>query len=278
MNPTQRRVRKTIAGLAAAGLCMVAAACGGSDGSTAKGIRLVNEGYLTVCTHLPYKPFQFTDDSGEVVGFDVDLLQLLADDLGVEMEVVDIGWNQITSGTAFTAQKCDVGMGAMTILPEREKALEISDPYFDATQALLVQADSGYEELGDLEGEELGVQTDTTGQVYAEDHAEEHGYTPKVFEDSLTEFNAVKSGDIAAAINDNGVLYDYAADNPDTEVTATFDTGEQYGFAALEDDANADKLIDRLNDVLAEAQKSGEYDKIYKEWFGQLPEAAGDVK
>ncbi|MGH3359359.1 MAG: transporter substrate-binding domain-containing protein [Nocardioidaceae bacterium] len=277
MNSPGRRVRKSMAALAAASLVLGLSSCG-DDGGEAKGITLVNEGYLTVCTHLPYKPFQFTDDGGEVVGFDVDLLQLLADDLGVDMEVVDIGWNQITSGAAFSAQKCDVGMGAMTILPERDKALEISDPYFDATQSLLVQADSGYEDLSDLEGEELGVQTDTTGQVYAEEHAEEHGYTPKVFEDSLTEFNAVKSGDIAAAINDNGVLYDYAADNTDTEVTATFNTGEQYGFAALEDDANADELIDRLNDVLAEAKKSGEYDTIYKEWFGQLPEAAGDVK
>src|SRR5699024_9726370 len=69
-------------------------------------IELVHPGTLTVCTHMPYKPFEFVGDDRELVGFDVDLARMLADRLGVDMQIIDIGWNQITSGLVFAAGKC----------------------------------------------------------------------------------------------------------------------------------------------------------------------------
>ena len=195
MSSPVRPFRRLLAAAAAFTALLALSACGGDDdGGEAKGIELVSEDKLTVCTHLPYKPFQYRDDSGEVVGFDVDILDLLAKELDVEMEVVDIAWNPIVSGAVFTSGKCDIGMGAMSITDEREQALLISDPYFDATQALLVPADESYESLEDLDGKKLGVQTDTTGQLYAEEHADENGYEMVVFDDSVTGFNAVKTG------------------------------------------------------------------------------------
>jgi len=277
MTSSARRVRRLIVAATALFAVLGVSACGGDDdGGSAKGIDLVGEGKLTVCTHLPYKPFEFRDDSGDVVGFDVDMLDLLAKDLDVDIEVVDTAWAQIMSGAVFASQKCDVGMGAMSITPERDKALLISDPYFDATQALLVPSDKAYGDLSDLEGKKLGVQTDTTGQEYAEAHADEFGYEMIVFDDSLSELNAVKTGKVDAAINDNGPLYDFSKQNSDTEITAEFDTGEQYGFPAKPDDENAKKLIDRLNELLAKAKKDGTYDKIYKKWFGTAPGANSD--
>ena len=77
-------------------------------------------------------------------------------------------------------------------------------------------------------------------------------------------------------INDNIPLSDFAKQNDDTKVTTEFDTGEQYGFPAKKGDDNAQKMVDRLNDALAEAKKSGEYDKIYKKWFDQAPGANAD--
>ncbi|UPK73680.1 ABC transporter substrate-binding protein [Nocardioidaceae bacterium SCSIO 66511] len=277
MSSPVRRVRRLAAAAAALSAVFTLSACGGDDeGGTAKGIELVSEGKLTVCTHLPYQPFQFRDDSGEVVGFDVDMLDLLAKDLDVDMEVVDIAWEQIMSGAVFASKKCDIGMGAMTITDERADALLISDPYFDATQALLVPADSSVESLADLDGKKLGVQTDTTGQEYAEGEADANGYEMIVFDDSISEFNGVKTGKVDASINDNTVLTDFAKQNDDVKVAAEFDTGEQYGFPAEKGDANAEKLVDRFNELLAKAKKDGEYDKIYKEWFGTTPGANSD--
>jgi polar amino acid transport system substrate-binding protein len=81
---------------------------------------------------------------------------------------------------------------------------------------LIVQADSGYEGLEDLEGELVGVQTGTTGQDYGEENADEFGYTTQNFEDLALQLNALKAGNIAAAINDNGPILDFIKENPDT--------------------------------------------------------------
>jgi polar amino acid transport system substrate-binding protein len=259
-------------GVAAAGVLAAATltACTQESGTTESGIEIVHEGHLTICTHLPYPPFQFTNDDGDLVGFDIDLLDLLADDLGLERtndDIVNIGWEQVTSGAVFEANRCDVGMGAMTITDERAGALTISDPYFEATQAMLVRTDEPYASLEELDGERVGVQTDTTGQFYAQDHEEEMGYEVVKYDDLALQLTALKAGNIAAAINDNSPLADFVEKNPDTEVSAQFDTGEVYGFAFKKDDANAEELAERFNELLTQAFEDGTYADIYQQWF-----------
>lgn len=256
---------------------LLTAACGSTSsggsgsGSPASGVQLVKSGQLTVCTHLPYKPFQYRDSNGNVVGFDVDMIGLLAKKLGLKQTTVDVDWNQVTSGTAFIAKKCDLGMGGMTITPERAKAILISKPYFSATQALMVKKSSGVKGLADLKGKKVGVQTDTTGEIYGNKYAKKYGYTTVTFDDTSIEFNAVKAGSVQAAINDNGVLYDFVKANPDLAVATEFNTGEKYGFAAKKNDPNATKLMNMLNVQIAKAKKDGGYNKIFKKWFGKTP-------
>ena len=250
---------------------LAAAGCSKSDGGTADGVKIIKKGQLLVCTHLPYKPFQYRDKSGDVVGFDVDLIGLVAKELDLKQKVVDVDWNQVTSGAAFKAKKCDLGMGGMTITPERQKSILISVPYFDATQALLVKKGSSYKSLADLKGKKVGAQSDTTGLKYAQDHAKQYGYTIINYDDFSLEVNAVKAGTIQAAINDNGVLYDFAKDGPTTTVTTEFNTGEKYGFAGLKDNGNATKLMNKLNAQITKAKSNGTYNKIYQKWFGTVP-------
>jgi len=272
---TLRKSRLTAAASAAV-LALALSACGNDSGSggsddkaKAAGITLVKPGKLTVCTHMPYKPFEYKDGT-EVVGFDVDLLDLVAQDLGVKQEIVNIEWTQITSGAAFKAKKCDMGMGAMTITPERQAAISITDPYMEATQVLMAKKDSGITGLADLKGKKLGAQSDTTGKKYAEDNEDKYGYTVIPFDDSALQENNVKSGRVDAAINDNGLLENFIKDNPDMAVMAEFDTGEHYGFAALKD-GNGPKLVEKFNSLLTAAKSDGKYNEIYKKWFGVEP-------
>ena len=232
--------------------------------TAAGGVTLVAPGKLTVCTHLAYKPFQYTD-GGKIVGFDVDLMDLVAKKLGVTQEIVDIEFGQITSGAVFTAKKCDAGAAAITITPEREKATGFSKPYFASKQALLVKADSGITKLADLKGKELGVQTDTTGQKYGEEKAAEFGYTLKVYDDMPTGSNAVLGGTVAGSLNDNGVLLDFAKSNPITKVVEEFDTGEHYGFNTAKDNT---ALVTAIDQALDAAKADGTFNTIYKKWFG----------
>jgi polar amino acid transport system substrate-binding protein len=274
-----RRPRRGLAlTISAATASLLLAACGSSDTkagtTTADGITLVKPGQLTVCTHLPYKPFQYKEGS-KVVGFDVDLLDGLAKELGVKQEIFDIEFQQIWSGAAFAAKKCDLGAAGMTITDKRKQTIAFSAPYFDATQALIVKAGSPYKDLPDLKGKKVGVQTETTGLDYANSKAKELGYTVVVFDDLALEMNAVKSGRVDAAINDNGVVLDFAKTNKDTSVVKEFSTGEQYGVGAKKDDANATKLLAKLNASLAKAKSDGSYNAMYKKWFGTEPGKLG---
>src|SRR5699024_5678253 len=203
MKTTQHGFLRAAAVLVAGIACGLSTTTWAADQSNAAdNIKLVHPGTLTMCTHLPYKPFEFVNKDREVVGFDVALGKLLAKDLGVGTEVVSIGWNQIVSGAVFAARKCDIAMGGATITAKRKESVQFSDPYFNATQVLLTKKDAGISDLADLKGKRLGVQTATTGQVYAEKHAEENGYTMVVYDDLALLTTAVSSGAVAASIQD----------------------------------------------------------------------------
>jgi polar amino acid transport system substrate-binding protein len=253
---------------------LAVAACGDDDGGGGGGsaepaVDLINEGKITTCTHMPYKPFQF-EQGGKIVGFDVDMIDLVAKQLGVTQEIVDTPFEGIQSGEDLNARKCDIAAAAMTITPERAEKIAFSDPYFDANQALLVEKGSGIKSFADLKGTTLGVQSGTTGKMYAEEHAAPEGVQLKDYEDLALELSSVKSGQIPAAINDIPVLLDYVKENPQLEVAAQFETGEKYGFGMKK--GTSEDLQKVVNDVIAKAKSDGTYDRIYEKWFGTKPE------
>jgi len=256
---------------AVAVLTLSGCATGGDKTSTDSGAKLIEAGKLTVCTHLPYKPFQF-NRGGQVVGFDVDLMDLVAKRLGVQQKIFNTPFEGIESGQALNTGKCDAAAAGMTITEDRAKVIDFSDPYFQATQALLVQKGSGISSLEDLKGKSLAVQSGTTGEIYAEQNAPEDTEL-RTFEDLGLLTTAVKTGQVDAGINDNGVLYDYVQSNPDTEVSTEFNTGEEYGIAVQKDQNDA--LLRIINQVIAKAKSDGTYDQIYRKWFGDQAQAQG---
>jgi len=264
----RRLTLRAFAVSAAAVLTLSGCATGGDKTATDSGAKLIEPGKLTVCTHLPYKPFQF-NRGGQVVGFDVDVMDLVAKRLGVEQKIFNTPFEGIQSGQSLNTGQCDVAAAGMTITADRAKVIDFSDPYFQATQALLVKQGSGITGLADLKGKSLAVQTGTTGEIYAEENAPE-GVEIRTFEDLALLTTAVKTGQVDAGINDNGVLYDYVQSNPDTEVATEFHTGEEYGFAVQKDQNDA--LLRIINQVLARAQSDVTYDKTYQKWFGGTPQ------
>jgi polar amino acid transport system substrate-binding protein len=255
--------------VAMAGLCTAAlllTACGGGNTeATVQGAKLVQEGRLTTCTHLPYPPFQSTQ-GGKIVGFDVDMIDLVAKKLGVTQRIVDTSFETIKGGAALNAGKCDVAAAGMTILPERAKFLDFSKPYFNATQALMAEKGSGIASLDDVKTKKLkiGSQGSTTG----EDHVREKGLNPQSFDNSAAELDGLRTGQVDVIVQDYPVVQGWLKDpaNSKFALVASLNTGEQYGFA-VKKGGNA-QLLQMINQAITQAVQDGTYKKIYEKWIG----------
>ena len=269
-------------------LCLLLAACGGSDGESTSSptggsggaagdsanLNLIGEGTLAVCTDSPYQPFEF-EEEGEFTGFDVDVMNAIAEGLGLQAEYRVTPFEGIQSGAALNARQCDIAASAMTITEERRANLGFTDPYFDADQSLLIsKADAGtYASLADLGGQRIGVQASTTGQQYAEENAPD-GTEIVEYPDSSALFQAVQGGEIAAILQDFPVNAFFATQNDEVEVIEEYTTGEQYGFAAQVDNT---ALVDAVNQQLETLRSDGTYDEIYMKWFGEAPDGASEA-
>ncbi|MGV9453265.1 basic amino acid ABC transporter substrate-binding protein [Streptomyces sp. NPDC003635] len=269
-----RRTRILAATTATAGLVLVAGCSSDDDGGSgtktaAGGVELVKAGQLTTCTHLPYPPFQSEID-GKVQGFDVSLIDLVAEDLGVQQEILDTPFENFKTGAFLNSGECDLAAAGMTITEERKKNVDFSDPYFEATQALLVDKDSGIGSLADAKGKKVGAQAQTTG----EDYAKSQGLDPVSFESSDAVLNGLRTGQVDAVVIDYPVVQGWLKDKANADafsVAEQINTGEQYGFTVKKGNA---KLLAAVNKALADAKADGTYKEIYEKWIGPYDEAA----
>ncbi len=222
----------------------------------------ISEGELSVCSDIPYAPFEFEEEGTATgySGFDIELMEAIAAELGLELSVSVTGFDAIQSGTALAAEACDVAASAMTINDEREENVDFTEPYFDAEQSLLAKSDAGVTGLAELDGT-IGVQADTTGQDYAEEHFDGE---IREYPGAAELFAALEGGQIAAILQDLPVNAERAQQDDSVEVVETFPTGEQYGFAVAEGNT---ELRDAINDALATLREDGTYDELYAKYF-----------
>lgn len=243
----------------------------GASKTAAGGVELAKAGQLTTCTHLPYPPFQSEID-GKVQGFDVSLIDLVAKDLGVKQVILDTPFENFKTGAFLNSGECDVAAAGMTITPERKKNVDFSDPYFDATQAVLVAKSSGLTSLADVKakGAKLGAQAQTTG----EDYAKKQGFDPVSFESSDAVLNGLRTGQVKAVIIDYPVVEGWLKTKANADafkVVDNLNTGEQYGFTVKKGNT---KLLDAINKALSTARSDGTYKTLYEKWIGPYTAAS----
>ena len=227
---------------------------------------LIKEGAITVCTDAPYEPFEFQDEATkEWTGFDMDLMKVIATNIGgLSLEVTVQPFDGIW--LAPKAKTCDLVASAMTITEERAANALFSEPYFDADQSLLVRTEdkATLVDLASLAGKTIAVQTGTTGETYAKENAKDS--TLKSFDEPAAMFLALEDKQVDAILQDLPVNGARQVKEPTKfALTATFTTGEQYGFALAQDNTT---LAEAVNSGLAAAKDSGEYDTIFAKYFG----------
>jgi polar amino acid transport system substrate-binding protein len=253
----------------------IAAGCGSSDDSSSTStttsasggggsdLGLIEDGTLTVGSDIPYPPFE-QGSPPDYTGFDIDLVDAIAQKLGVTPKIVDTSF-----GTIFSDQqagKFDMVASSTTITPARSKKVTFSDPYFDADQSLMVQKGSDLTNVDQITSDTaIAVQQGTTGQDYAETKTDGQVQS---FAEIGTAFNAVQAGQVDAVINDFAVSAYALKKYPELDVVQTIPTGEQYGFPMQKTNT---ALIDAVNGALKDLIADGTYQKIFEDWFTKPP-------
>ncbi|RIK17382.1 MAG: ABC transporter substrate-binding protein [Acidobacteria bacterium] len=275
-------IRSLWVATAAAGLVLSLSACGSDDGGEAAStdtgdvaaadLDLVTDGTLTVCSDVPYPPFEDFDESAPsgFSGFDIDIVQAVADGLGLDLAVKDSSFDGLQSGLSLNAGECDLAASAMTITDDRKQNLDFSDGYYDSLQSLLVPEGSDITAIGDLAGKKVGVQQGTTGEAYTKENAADADII--AFPSNAEMFQAIQAGQVDALLQDLPVNVDNAkkSDGKFT-IVEEYDTDETYGLAIKKGNT---ALLDAVNKQLGELRESGEYDTLYDKYFSADDAAA----
>ena len=273
----RRKYLKSIgAGAAIAGL----AGCSGGGGGDGGNSYDVDDGVVTIGSDIPYNPFEYRTEDGDLTGFDVDIAEaVFVDQLGLEYEFQTSAFDTIIG--SLNNENFRVIMSAMTINDERDERVDFSDPYFTAYQTVIVPEGSDITAQEDLRGVTAGVQKGTTGEAAAEGLQEEFDGELEIqsYDQITGAFDALLNGQIDVVINDNTVNAEFvseqdsvqflegegaaAAEGENAPPYLTL-TVENYGIAFREDD---DEFLEAVNDALAAIRESGRYDEIYGEYF-----------
>jgi polar amino acid transport system substrate-binding protein len=225
---------------------------------------------ITAGTAPGFPPFEMKE-GGELVGFDIDLLEAVVSSApGYTLS----GWKEFEFKTlipALQSDKVDVLAAGMTITDKRDEAIDFSDPYYSSDQAIVVRKGGDFqpEELGDLAGHKVGAQKGTTGESVVQDQLIKPGDLKEsnynAYDNYVLAVQDLENGNIDAIVIDQPVGQTFAA-NREVAIQFTYETGEKFGFGVRTGD---DELTQALNSGLQSVRDDGTYQDLTSKWFGQ---------
>lgn len=217
---------------------------------------------VTVATDATWPPFESIDETTkDIIGFDIELMEAIAEEGGFEVEFVNVAWDPLLAGMAQC--QYDLAISAMTITEERQKEFAFSDPYFAAGQIVAVQT-SNTDITGpeSLVGKVVGAQLGTTGAIEVESM---EGVELKNYDDVALAFQDLMNGQIDAVVADNPLVLEYVRQNAGKikSVGEAF-TDESYGIAVCKTDTD---LLKKVNKGLAAVMKTDLIDQLTQKWL-----------
>ncbi len=241
-------------------MCALLAGCGGDSESALEKVKTA--GKLTIATSPDFPPFESLSEDGSVNGIEIEILNLICDKLGVELEINQMDFDSVLPGVQ--AGKYDVGVSGISITEKRQKNVLFTDPYCLAAQAIVVTEDSDITCKADLEGKKISVQTGTT----AESFCMENGYDVSSFAANSDAQAALTSGKVDAWVIDDLTAADmvkvYNADSGSKLVILDEAmTTEPYAFAFS---LGSEDLVEEINSILSELVADGTIASIFEKY------------
>lgn len=220
--------------------------------------KIQEKGVIVVGTSPDYPPFETIDDNGNIVGFDIDLLNEIATNLGVKVELKEMSFDTII--TAVKSGQVDIGMSCFSIDPDRLESVDFSDPYLVGGQVIVTTVDSGIAGPEDLNGEKVAVGIGTTGEAAANNI---EGAEVTSLDYYSMGFMMLKNGTVKAVVADLTVANEYV--KKDDYYVIVGDPLE-YEETAIVIAKENDDLTTALNKAIADIKESGKLDEIKKAW------------
>ena len=248
-------MKKFIALALALVLCLSLAACGAKGPSLAD---VKKAGKITIATSPDFPPFESLENN-EVVGIEVEIMKLIAKDLGVEIEFTQMDFDSVLVG--IEAAKYDCAMSGITITPAREKNMLFTKPYYNAAQVIVVKADSAIKGKADLKDKTVSVQTGTTAEAGCQDEKiATQGYTANA--DAKA---ALTTGKVDAWVVDNLTALQMVEEGDGLKVLEEKMTEEPYAFAFAK---GSEDLVAEINKSLEKLINDGTVEAIFTQ-FGE---------
>jgi polar amino acid transport system substrate-binding protein len=223
---------------------------------------------LKVGANVGNVPWEFEDKSGQLVGFEIELVNEIGKRLNRKVEFVNTPFTGLFP--AVLSNRIDAAVSSITITPKRLETLDFAQPYYDSDQSLTVKASSGITSLKGLKGKVVAVDTGSTGDIWVKQHMQEYGFKDvRRFEGLNPAMLDLTAGRFDGYISDIPATLYYTKDKPDLKVVERIKTGEQYSIMF----AKGSPLRDQFNEQIADLKKDGTLAKIYEKWFGSAPEA-----
>lgn len=247
---------KMVAPIATA--AMILAACGGDEESSTGENGEITK--IVAGTEATYAPFEYLDDKGTVVGLDAEILAAIGEEMDIETEIKNVGWDTMMS--QVTTGEIDMGAAAITITDERKEAYDFTDPYYEASLLIVTKEDSKVKTLKDLKDKKIAVQINTTGHIAAQDLQGKSSSNILAYENFSVALTEVLNGAAEAAIGDNAVILEYIKNNPDSGLTTIEDDSfdkDYFGFMVKKGNK---ELLDTLNEGLQKIKDNGKLAEI----------------
>ncbi len=231
-----------------------------ASGSEASGeFTTVTEGVLTMGTNATFPPYEFYDGD-VIVGIDAEIAQLLAEKLGLTLEIQDMDFTAIV--TSVQAGKIDIGLAGMTVTEERLENVNFTDSYATGVQVIIVKEGSEIASVDDLEGKLIGVQEGTTGHSYcSDDYGEENVVA---YANGATAVQNLVSGSVDCVVIDQQPAISFVEANEGLKILDTEYVIEDYAAAISKDNEG---LMNALNAALKELIADGSIQEILDKYI-----------
>jgi len=217
------------------------------------------EEIVYVGTNAEFQPFEYLEN-GEIVGFDIDLINEIAKIIGVKIEIKNIAFDGLIP--ALQAKKVDLIIAGMTATEDRRKFVNFTEPYYTSKQAIIVPKDNTTIQTFDsLSGKKVGVVLGYTGDIAV---TAIDNITVQRYNGSSEAILALKANKVDAVVLDSEPAYNYALQNPELKMLETDLAEETYAIALGQEDT---ELLKRIDAALKTLKENGTYDTLYAKYF-----------